>query len=342
MVQYFSNYSLLPHNTFGIAAQTSIYATYETHEDVSEILSKYAGAKFLPIGMGSNLLFLSPVLDRVVLRCQNHEATVVQSTEEEVFLRVGAGWKWDEFVSYTLHKGWYGLENLSYIPGETGASAVQNVGAFGVEAGQLITAVEAVDLRTGALRVFDQSDLAYAYRHSFFKQPNEQFAWSIISVTYRLSLHFRPNLSYRAVRDEVLHRGCDMAALTALDLREIIIAIRRSKLPEIGDLGSAGSFFKNPIISLDFFQEIKSHYPDVVSFPEDEQHVKLSAGWLIDSLGWRGKRMGNVGVYDKQALVIVNYGGASGRDVRILCEAIRRDVKEAYGIELQPEVNFIE
>ncbi len=340
MVRYTENHSLLSHNTFGIPCQAATYVTYETVRDVVDILNETDGP-YLPIGMGSNLLFLSPRFQGVVLHSENREAKVVEETDTHVLVRAGAGWAWDDFVFHTLCRGWYGLENLSYIPGETGASAVQNVGAFGVEAGQLIESVDAVDLRTGTLRQFRQADLQYAYRHSFFKQPSEVRQWAIVHVTYRLSKQFTPNLSYKAVAAEVESRGIAPEELQPMDLRDIITDIRRSKLPEPKALGSAGSFFKNPIVSKTQFAELQQRFPGIVSFPVDEQHVKLSAGWLIDQLGWRGRNIGPAGVYEKQALVIVNRGGATGQDVLRVCDAVRHDVLQTYGVELHPEVNFI-
>ncbi len=340
MVRYTQNHSLLSHNTFGIPCRAATYVTYESVQDVVDILDDTDGP-YLPIGMGSNLLFLSPRFEGVVLHSESREARVVEETDTHVLGRAGAGWPWDDFVFHTLCRGWFGLENLSYIPGETGASAVQNVGAFGVEAGQLIESVDAVDLRTGALRQFRQADLQYAYRHSFFKQPGEVRQWAVVHVTYRLSKQFTPNLSYKAVAAELESRGITPDTLLPMDLRDIITDIRRSKLPEPKALGSAGSFFKNPIVSKAQFAELQQRFPGIVSFPVDEQHVKLSAGWLIDRLGWRGRNIGPAGVYEKQALVIVNRGGATGLDVLRVCDAVRRDVLQSYGVELQPEVKFI-
>ncbi len=341
MLRYTQNYSLLSHNTFGIDCQAATYVTYETAQDVMQMLRDTQGASYLPIGMGSNLLFLSSRFDGVVMHSENHEAKVVEESDTHVLLRAGAGWVWDDFVFHTLCQGWYGLENLSYIPGETGASAVQNVGAFGVEAGQLIDSVEAVDLRTGMIRQFSHDELHYAYRHSFFKLQSEVRQWAIVYVTYRLSKQFTPNLTYKAVAAEVQQRGIVPDELLPMDLRDIITDIRRSKLPEPTALGSAGSFFKNPVVPKEQFAELQQRFPNIVSFPVDEQHVKLSAGWLIDQLGWRGRNIGPAGVYEKQALVIVNHGGATGQDVLRVCEAVRQDVLQTYGVELQPEVNFI-
>ena len=342
MFQLTANHSLRKHNTFGIECHAATFATYEVASDVQQILQAFPGTRYLPIGMGSNLLFLAPRFEGVVLHCENRQWQLLEESDTEVLLCVGAGWNWDEFVRHTLHHGWYGLENLSYIPGETGASAVQNVGAFGVEARERVAAVEAVDLRTGVLRRFTHEELQFAYRDSFFKHPDEARQWAIVWVTYRLDKTFTPNLSYAGVAREVERRGLSAASLTAQEMRDLIIDVRRGKLPDPAEIGSAGSFFKNPIVSVEKLEEIKQSHPGIVHFPVSRDKVKLSAGWMIDRLGWRGRSMGPAGVYDRQALVIVNYGGAVGADVLNVCRAVQHDVSKANGVQLEPEVNFIE
>jgi len=336
------NYSLLHLNTFGIPCTADAYVEYVDATDVRLIVEKFGTTRLMPIGAGSNLLFLNPRFQGVVLRSRHVSAEVVSDEGDSVLVKAGAGWNWDDFVLATLKRGLFGLENLSYIPGTTGASAVQNVGAFGAEAGEFIVEVEAVDLRTGQARIFQHDDLDYAYRHSFFKRTEEFQQWAIVSVTYRLSKTFAPRLTYGGVVRELEARGIDAAELTAMQLRDLIIDIRKSKLPEPSEVGSAGSFFKNPVVDQQQFDELKLRFPDIVSFPAGEGKVKLSAGWLIDQCGWKGKNIGKAGVYEKQALVIVNRGGATGQDVLNVCKAVQTDVLNRYGIELSPEVNFIE
>lgn len=342
MFKFTTNYSLRKHNTFGIECHAATFATYEVEQDVQQILQTFPQAHFLPIGMGSNLLFLNPRFEGVVLHSENRQWQILAESDAEVLVRVGAGWNWDEFVLHTLNHGWYGLENLSYIPGETGASAVQNVGAFGVEAGDRIVGVDAIDLRTGLLRHFTHEDLHFAYRDSFFKQASEVRQWAIVWVTYRLDKTFRPNLTYAGVAREVERRSLNAERLTALEMRNLIIEVRRGKLPDPAEIGSAGSFFKNPIVSTTKLEELQQSYPELVNFPTSDGRVKLSAGWMIDHLGWRGRNVGSAGVYERQALVIVNRGGAVGADVLNVCKAVQQDILKAYGVQLEPEVNFIE
>lgn len=329
-------------NTFGIHCRADSYAEYASPDDLAAALQANEGGKVLLVGAGSNLLFLHPTFHGMVLHCTNRVVEVVKEDDSKVEVKAGAGWTWDEFVAYTLSQGWYGLENLSYIPGTTGASAVQNVGAFGAEAGEFIIEVKCMDLRNGALKVLRHNELDYAYRHSFFKREEEFQQWAILSVTYRLDKHFEPRLTYGGVRKEMENRGMDADTLTAASLRNLIIDIRKNKLPEPGEVGSAGSFFKNPIIPIKQWEELKQHYPALVSYPAGEGLMKIGAGWLIDQCGWKGKNIGHAGVYEKQALVIVNRGGATGQDVLRVCEAVQADVFERFGIQLQPEVNFID
>lgn len=335
------HYTLDHLNTFGIHCRADSYAEYANLGELTAALQAHEGGKVLLVGAGSNLLFLHPSFHGMVLHCTNREVEVVRESTSEVEVRAGAGWTWDDFVAHTLGRGWYGLENLSYIPGTTGASAVQNVGAFGAEAGEFITEVECVDLRSGELKILRHDGLDYAYRHSFFKREEEFQQWAILCVTYRLSKHFEPQLTYGGVRKEIENRGINTETLTAEVLRQLIIDIRKSKLPEPGEVGSAGSFFKNPIVQTSQWEVLRRHYPNLVSYPAGTGMMKIGAGWLIDQCGWKGKSIGRAGVYEKQALVIVNRGGATGEDILRVCKAVQTDVFERFGIQLQPEVNFI-
>lgn len=335
------HYALDRLNTFGIHCLADSYAEYANLDELTTALQTNGGGKVLLVGAGSNLLFLQPSFHGMVLHCINRDVEVVKEDESEVEIKAGAGWTWDDFVAYTLGRGWYGLENLSYIPGTTGASAVQNVGAFGAEASEFITEVKCVDLRSGELKILPHKDLDYAYRHSFFKRTEEFQQWAILSVTYRLNKHFEPRLTYGGVRKEIENRSIDVDTLTAETLRNLIIDIRKSKLPEPDEVGSAGSFFKNPIVPMRQWEELKQLYPTLVSYQAGPGLMKIGAGWLIDQCGWKGKNIGRAGVYEKQALVIVNRGGATGQDIVKVCEAVRADVFARFGIQLQPEVNFI-
>ncbi len=331
-------YSLLHHNTFGIDAKCENFIEYATVEELQELLPSLRGKRWLQIGGGSNLLFVND-FQGTVLHSLIKGDSEVKRTDRKVWLRVGAGENWDEWVDRCVSLGYYGLENLSYIPGEVGASAVQNIGAYGKEVGSYIEQVEAIDVATGNPRVFQREECNYGYRSSSFKHElRGQFI--VTYVTYCLDLQFQPNLDYGVIRSELQQRSMQTDTLTAQALRNLIIDVRRSKLPEPSELGSAGSFFMNPIVSEEIFQSLLKEYPDIPHYKVGNG-VKIPAGWLIERCGWKGKSKGPVGVYSKQALVLVNLGGAKGTDVVELSEAICKDVQNRFGITIQPEANFI-
>lgn len=344
-MKLYTDYSLLPHNTFGIEAQTSCFIEYgsvaELHEALALIRKKYDNNPLLHIGGGSNLLFMSDY-DGVVLHSTITGIETVEETEHTISLRVGAGMVWDDFVAWCVNHGYYGVENLSLIPGEVGASAVQNIGAYGVEAKDCIQRVETVELATGKERTFDVLECAFAYRQSLFKQSEWRGRLAVTYVVFKLSKCFTPNIEYGGVRKELERRGVDMMNLTAKEVREVIIEIREGKLPDPKVQGNAGSFFMNPVVERNVYVQLAEEYPQIPHFDVDDQNVKIPAGWLIEQCGWKGKSLGAAGVHDKQALVLVNRGGAVGSDVAALSDAIRADVKEKFGIEIHPEVNFIE
>ena len=262
---------------------------------------------------------------------------MVKETEEEVEVRVGAGEVWDDFVAYTVANGWYGAENLSLIPGEVGASAVQNIGAYGVEAKDLIVSVDTFGLETGEERRFMQEECRYAYRESVFKQELKG-KYAVTFVTYRLKKHPVFHLEYGNIRAELEKQGCQV---DLENVRRIIIAIRQAKLPDPKVLGNAGSFFMNPVVPKMQLEALLAQYPDMPHYPVDEAHVKIPAGWMIDRCGWKGKRVGHAGVHEKQALVLVNCGGATGKEVMHLAEEIVASVRERFGVTIRPEVNYI-
>ncbi len=328
-------------NTFNIRCRTELYGEYASADELRAILRENTARRILHVGAGSNLLFLSNTFDGLVLHNADKSIVIVEDTADYIRVRVGAGMVWDDFVALCISRGWYGIENLSLIPGEVGASAVQNIGAFGAEAGEFITHVHTLDLQTLEERTFTRKECQYAYRSSFFKLPEEWGRRAVLNVTYQLSKHFTPRLEYGGVRKEVeLHRFSEQT-LTASQLREVIISIRNSRLPDPHVTGNAGSFFKNPIITPRDYANLKSACHDVPCYPAPDGMVKVSAAWLIDRCGWKGTVMGKAAVHDKQALVLVNLGGAEGRDIVALSDAIRRDVADRYGVRLEPEVNFI-
>ena len=330
------NYSLLGHNTFGIDVRCQRFAEYDTPE---ELVTMVGQPNLLHIGGGSNLLFL-----------HDYEGTILHSgirtieahdEGDTVRLRVGAAVVWDKLVEYTISKRWYGIENLSLIPGEVGASAVQNIGAYGAEAKDYIVEVECMNLQTGERRNFTNKECGYAYRHSIFKTAEYRGRWAVLYVTYRLSHTFTPHLDYGGIRAELERLGINPSTLSAQQLRQVIIGIRQSKLPDPQVQGNAGSFFMNPVVEREKYASLARQYPNMPHYDVDEGHVKIPAGWMIEQCGWKGRSLGKAAVHDRQALVLVNLGGATGQDILHLCEIIRHDVAERFGIDIRPEVNFI-
>ena len=256
--------------------------------------------------------------------------------DEQVCVRVGAGVIWDDFVAYCVERGWYGAENLSLIPGETGASAVQNIGAYGVEVKDLILSVETVNIR-GEKRIYQKDECEYAYRKSLFKKPEMKSVF-VTYVNFILGKKECYTLDYGTIRQELAKHP----AVNLVTLRQVIIDIRNSKLPDPKVLGNAGSFFMNPIVPRALFERLLHQYPSMPHYEVDADRVKIPAGWMIDQCGWKGKALGPAAVHDKQALVLVNLGGATGKDVVALSDAVRASVKEKFGVEIWPEVNFIE
>lgn len=332
------NCSLLPYNTFGMDVKASRFVEYASVEELRGLWNaeREAVARALHIGGGSNLLFTSDY-EGLILHSAIKGYTVVKETEEEVEVRVGAGEVWDDFVAYTVANGWYGAENLSLIPGEVGASAVQNIGAYGVEAKDLIVSVDTFGLETGEERRFMREECRYAYRESVFKQELKG-KYAVTFVTYRLKKHPVFHLEYGNIRAELEKQGCQV---DLENVRRIIIAIRQAKLPDPKVLGNAGSFFMNPVVPKMQFEALLAQYPDMPHYPVDDAHVKIPAGWMIDRCGWKGKRVGHAGVHEKQALVLVNCGGATGKEVMHLAEEIVASVRERFGVTIRPEVNYI-
>lgn len=338
-MKIYENYSLRNHNTFGIDARSRSFVEYDTPEELHDFLLAPPAGPLLHIGGGSNLLFLGDFPGTVL-----HSGIRGIGAEEDkttVRVRVGAAMQWDDVVDYTLSRGWYGLENLSLIPGEAGASAVQNIGAYGSEAKDCIASVECMDLRSGQRRTFLNEECRYGYRQSLFKQEEHRGRWAVLYVTYRLSKTFSPRLGYGGIRAELENRGLAAETLTAQQLRQVIIDIRRAKLPDPRQQGNAGSFFMNPVVPREQYEALLTRYPQMPHYDVDACHVKIPAGWMIDRCGWKGRSLGRAGVHDRQALVLVNLGNASGQDVLHLCEVIRNDVREKFGIDIHPEVNFI-
>ena len=333
-----SHFNLKANNTFGIEAFCRRFVEIESAEEVTPLVCSLTSddLPLLIIGGGSNLLLTGDFEGTVI----KSAIKGVESTSEDghVLLRCGSGETWDDIVRLCVDHGWYGTENLSLIPGDVGATAVQNIGAYGTEVCDLIWSIEAVDMVTGLSETIDPKDCDYAYRDSRFKHEwkNKYF---ITAVTYRLSETFSPVLDYGNIRSEL--DRLEIPKPTASQLRQVIIDIRNAKLPDVKVEGNAGSFFVNPVISREKFLQLQVEYPQMPHYTIDEDHEKVPAGWLIERCGWKGRSLGNAGVHDRQALVLVNKGGATGQEVLKLSKAVKADVLARFGIEINTEVNIV-
>ena len=327
------NYSLLPHNTFGIDAKCRCFMEYSSVEEAQEI-ARQLQQPYLLIGAGSNLLLTADFDGTVV-----HSVLKVIERQSDTNICCGSGEVWDDVVAWCVGHGLYGAENLSLIPGEVGASAVQNIGAYGAEVKDLIVSVEAVEIGTGKLCVFSREECQYGYRDSRFKHEWKN-KYLITHVVYRLSNdEGQQSTEYGNIRSELDRRGIQVP--TAEQLRQVVIDIRNAKLPDPKVTGNAGSFFMNPVVERSKYEELQAEYPDMPHYYIDADHEKIPAGWMIDQCGWKGRSLGPAGVHDKQALVLVNRGGATGADIVALCRQIQHDVREKFGIDIHPEVNII-
>ncbi|MDR3220104.1 MAG: UDP-N-acetylmuramate dehydrogenase [Dysgonamonadaceae bacterium] len=331
------NYSLLHHNTFGLAIKTRYFVEYESEEDLQKLLRDefFFSQRFWHIGRGSNLLFLSD-FDGIIVHSAIRGIEKIREDADEVWLKVGAGNDWDTFVAYCVENSWGGLENLSLIPGEVGASAIQNIGAYGAEVSERIEEVHAYCIETGEKIVFPHTQCQYAYRHSFFKEPENKGKYYVCHVVFKLSKKPQFRLDYGNIREYLAGKTASLELV-----RQAVIAVRSSKLPDPEKIGNAGSFFVNPYICIAHYEGLKKQYPDIPCFPVNEEVVKIPAAWLIDKCGLKGKTHGGAAVYEKQPLVIVNQNQASGEDIAALAAEICRVVKEKFYIDLQPEVNYI-
>ena len=340
-MKVFPDYDLRANNTFGVPARCACFREYASEAELCEIiasLSQLTPRPLLHIGGGSNLLFTNDFAGDI-LHSAIKGRTLVAEDEMSVFIRVGAAECWDDIIAWSLQAGYYGLENLSLIPGEVGASAVQNIGAYGSEVYDFISEVWAVDLQTGQSRTFKTQECKPSYRSTMFKSEWKD-KYAITYVTYHLHKTFKPNLSYAAVKNELAVRNVDTDQLTAALLREIIIEIRSAKLPDPQKIGNAGSFFMNPVVTQAHFERLRAVYPSIPHYLLPNG-VKIPAAWLIETAGWKGKALGQAGVYAQQALILVNLGHAKGQDIKHLAEAIQQSVKEKFDISLKPEVLFI-
>lgn len=326
--------SLLHYNTFGLKVNAAYFAAYESVEELKELLrSDWAkDNSLLLLGGGSNILFLDD-FEGLVLYSKIKGIKVVSKDEDNVWVEVGAGEKWDDFVTHAVRSGWYGAENLSAIPGQVGASAIQNIGAYGSEAKDLIASVNCVEIATGKECVFEVEDLDYGYRHSRFKTEwKDQYV--ITSVIYRLSLRERYRLDYGGLRAMLEAEG----EPTLQKVRDAVIRIRNAKLPDPKVFGNAGSFFMNPVVDREVYERLAAKYGEFTHFQLEHDKVKIPAAWLIEQSGWKGKNLAHAAVHDMQPLVLINLGGATGKEILELSQKVAADVWDKFSIRLHREV----
>jgi UDP-N-acetylmuramate dehydrogenase len=334
------NVDLRSYNTFGIQASARYFTSLRSTEDVQALLSStlFHKTPHLILGGGSNMLFTGDY-NGVVARMELKGIITIEEDGDHITLFVGAGENWHGLVMHCVANGYGGIENLSLIPGTTGAAPMQNIGAYGVEIKDVITSVAAIDKQTGELKVFSHRECAFGYRESVFKQQLKD-KYIITGITLRLTKrNHQLHLQYGAIQ-ETLH-SMAIAEPGIRDVSNAVIHIRQTKLPDPAKVGNAGSFFKNPSISSDAFHALRENYPAIPSYPSSEGMIKVPAGWLIEQCGWKGKRYDNIGVHPHQALVLVNYGGGEGRKIWDLAMQIRDSVIGKFNIALHPEVNIV-
>lgn len=330
---------LQPYNTLNISATARYFAAVESQSQLKEILthSQTDGLNIKVLGGGSNIL-LTDDFDGLILHIEIMGREVIKETDEHVWLKIGAGENWHEIVRFCVEKGWGGIENLSLIPGTVGAAPIQNIGAYGVELEEVFEWLEAVDIEGKETWRYEKRHCEFDYRDSIFKGELKGIV-IVTDVVLKLSKNPELNTSYGAIQAKLKERG--ITDPTIKDISDVVIDIRNSKLPHPDTLGNAGSFFKNPIVDEQIYKRIKEEYPNVPGYPMEDGEMKVPAGWLIEETGWKGKVVGNTGTYEQQALVIVNHGGATGKEIWQLAERIRESVEDKFGIELVPEVNII-
>ncbi len=334
-----TNYPLQSLNTFGMKASAAAFAEIKNREDVVTVYQS-PFKKIRVLGGGSNILLLNN-LDGLVLLNRIKGREIIEESEQQVLVAIGGGENWHETVSWAVNQDFGGLENLSLIPGTVGAAPIQNIGAYGVELKDVFHSLEAFDFQSGQFQNFSDKDCAFGYRYSLFKEKKNAFRYFITKVVLKLT---KPphtlNCSYGAIKATLSEMGISDSKITIKDVGRAVESIRRSKLPDPSLTPNAGSFFKNPLISKDKFEQLKNSFPGIVGYPQSETTVKIAAGWLIEAAGWKGKRIGHVGCHHQQALVLVNYDGEEGREIFDLARAIQSDIHSLFGIKLEPEVNY--
>jgi UDP-N-acetylmuramate dehydrogenase len=333
-----SNVSLKEFNTFGIDVSAKLFSQVDNEDHVRRVIQskEFGNNSSLILGGGSNLLFTKNY-DGIIIRNHIQGIEIIEDNSDSVLVKVGGGVVWHDFVLYCIENGWYGIENLSLIPGNVGASPMQNIGAYGVEIKEVFHELEAIHLKTGEIHYFENSDCQFGYRESIFKNKFKG-EYLISRVVYKLSKKEGFTISYGAIEKQLEDMGVQV--LSAKSVSDAVIAIRQSKLPDPSKIGNSGSFFKNPIVSEKTYNSVKVNFPNLVGYSAGKDLMKIAAGWLIDEAGWRGKSFANYGVHKNQALVLVNYGGASGKEIYGLSSEIIDSIKDKFGIVLEREVNI--
>jgi UDP-N-acetylmuramate dehydrogenase len=337
MIKIHHQYSLNKSNSFGLDSLADLFIETDDPIELLDALNinNIDTSKILLLGTGSNILFSNPFV-KTVVHPVNNVITLLEESSDSVLIKCGAGKDWDEFVEWTVSNGYGGLENLSLIPGSVGAAPIQNIGAYGTEVAMWVDSVRVFDLSSSRHFLISQDECRFGYRDSVFKDPSRR-SWMVWEVVFHLDKNPSINLTYKPLRQEFpadYHPGIR-------EVREAVMRIRRSKLPDPSEIGNAGSFFKNPVVSAGFADLLRKNYPDIPIFYHEPGSVKIPAGWLIEQCGWKGFREGPVGVYPKQALVLVNFGGATGDKVISLANRIVESVKKSFGIKLEMEVRIV-
>ena len=334
-----SNVSLKPYNTFGIDVSAAFFKEVTRQEEITEIFrsGKTGQLDKLVLGGGSNVLFTKD-FNGIVIRIDLKGVSVVNEDNDHVWVKAGAGEKWHELVMWCIDKNLAGIENLSLIPGNTGAAPMQNIGAYGVELKDTFYELAAFDIDKLKTVTFSKEDCNFGYRESVFKR-NLKGQYIITSITLKLNKKATYHISYGAIEQELNRMGIQQLSIKAIS--QAVINIRRSKLPDPLILGNAGSFFKNPEIAIQQFEELKRQYPNITAYPAATGKIKLAAGWMIEQCGWKGKRVGNTGAHKDQALVLVNYGNATGKEIYELALEIKKSVLEKFNVTIEPEVNVV-
>ena len=338
MIRFSENYSLKQHNTFGIDARAKYFFEFTDIEDLAVFLNSNESIgeeKILVIGEGSNILLLND-FDGLVIHPNLPGIQIVKEDRQNIWIEVGAGEVWDEFVQFTVDYGLGGIENLSLIPGSVGAAPVQNIGAYGQEVGNVVEKVKGFDLNLKRQVEYLAVQCEFGYRSSIFKYALKN-SFVITSVVFKLEKFPEFVLGYGDVEKRAREKG----EITLVNIRKSIIEIRQSKLPDTKEIGNAGSFFKNPEVDTDLAESLKNRFENMPVYPGSNGKVKLAAGWLIEKAGWKGVRDGEVGVHEKQALVIVNYGNATGKQIFDFSSKIKQSVFEKFGVDLEREVNCV-